>query len=525
MQVAVLSKGSINLIPTFHEFRHDGAQVAHLGVRFFLKRMQILDYIAANRLISFVAGTALLQLAVLGSGVYLRSTHGVVDTANPSISYVEPSTANQNLASVSNSSVSKSEPSVKNQQLVASAAEAPKADIVSSDTTASAPVKSPSVNESSTTIKYKVQTGDTLAKIWVENGGTYAGGIKAAKAFAEAGTSVGAVRIGETLEITKGSDGDIIRFSKRLGEGKTLILQGNSKDGYKGQLKQSKIVETKKVVSGEISKSFSASAASLSIPHDVSDELVDLFSARLEFSRDIQPGDSFSVIYTERATEDGEMLNPGAIEAASINSQGEMLAAIRHLARDGSERFFDEAGEPIGNYFLRYPVQFSRISSVFADARLHPVLNIKRPHNGVDFAAPVGTPVRSVAEGVVTYAGYNGGSGKMIKIRHTDKYSTAYLHLSAISAGITKGTRIKRGEIIGKVGQTGLATGPHLHYCLYVNDKYVDPLKAKLPAMPTNNEPIPVSYLQDMMAALHSAQLTIRMADAQVGGQTEKSRA
>jgi murein DD-endopeptidase MepM/ murein hydrolase activator NlpD len=159
---------------------------------------------------------------------------------------------------------------------------------------------------------------------------------------------------------------------------------------------------------------------------------------------------------------------------------GKHYAAIRQTRQDGSAVYIDEKGEVLGGYFLKYPVQFSRISSVFSDSRLHPVLKYRRPHYGVDFAAPVGTPVRSVADGVVVEAGRNGGAGIMLKIQHDSRYSTAYLHLSRITKGITVGTKVKRGQLIGNVGMTGLTSGPHLHYSLYDHGKYIDPLQAKL---------------------------------------------
>ncbi|MCB0334600.1 MAG: M23 family metallopeptidase, partial [Bdellovibrionales bacterium] len=183
-------------------------------------------------------------------------------------------------------------------------------------------------------------------------------------------------------------------------------------------------------------------------------------------------------------------------------------------------RYYDEAGESIGNYFLRYPVRFSRISSVFSTSRFHPILQRRKVHNGVDFAAPTGTPVRSVADGIVLSASYNRASGNMVKIRHTNKYSTAYLHLSRIAKGLRKGQRVKRGEVIGAVGSTGYATGPHLHYSLYENGRYVDPMKTKLPKMPEHVSPIPQDLLQATLAqvkgSLQQAQIAYQ---AQHAGQ------
>ena len=157
-----------------------------------------------------------------------------------------------------------------------------------------------------------------------------------------------------------------------------------------------------------------------------------------------------------------------------------MYAVVRDVAADGTVRYFDERGEMPTKSFLRYPVQFTRISSVFTHARFHPVLKVSRPHNGVDFAAPVGTPVRTVGDGVVLFAGWNKSGGNMIKIAHDSRYTTEYMHLSKISTSVKKGSRVSRGSVIGALGNTGLSSGPHLHFGLFDKGNYVDPMKAKI---------------------------------------------
>ena len=234
---------------------------------------------------------------------------------------------------------------------------------------------------------------------------------------------------------------------------------------------------------GKIERSLSEAALALDVPYEVIDAYVDLFSGRVEFRRDLQPGDEFTIIYNEKRLESGDLIGPGDIQAASLMINGEIMAAVRHQGADGTWRYFDELGESLAKTFLRYPVSFSRISSVFSSSRFHPVLKKRRAHNGVDFAAPTGTPVRAVADGVVTLAGWAGGGGRTIKLTHGSRYATAYLHLSQINPKVKKGVRVKRGEIIGKVGASGLATGPHLHFSFYDRGTYVDPLSTKLPRM------------------------------------------
>jgi murein DD-endopeptidase MepM/ murein hydrolase activator NlpD len=157
-------------------------------------------------------------------------------------------------------------------------------------------------------------------------------------------------------------------------------------------------------------------------------------------------------------------------------------------------------------------VRFSRISSQFSKSRFHPVLKRRRAHNGVDFAAPIGTPVRSVADGVIVSAGYAGGSGNMVKIKHGARWQTAYLHLHRISKGIRKGLKVTRGQVIGSVGKTGLATGPHLHYSLYDRGRYVDPMKTQLPKMPGKYDPIPESKLKKAILKLEKASERVEFA-------------
>ena len=331
--------------------------------------------------------------------------------------------------------------------------------------------------------EYTVQKGDTLTKIWVALGAPYIGGVNAAKALKEANVSLGAIRAGDKLQISMSADGsDIVRMQKKLPAGKTLILTGTSSDGYTAEVLTPNVIEQEKVATGVVKSSFSASAASEGVPYEVVDQLVDLFGTRVDFGRDFQSNDTFTVKFTTRTLEDGSSVETGPIESASLQLGNRLLVIVRHLGRDGTARYFDEEGNPIGNGFLRYPVSFTRISSVFSDSRLHPVLGRVRAHNGVDFAAPVGTPVRAAADGKVLSAGYQGFSGNAIKLQHGAKYATAYLHLSKIAPGIRSGTLVRRGDVIGYVGKTGLATGPHLHYGLYVNGKYADPLRTKLPA-------------------------------------------
>jgi len=193
----------------------------------------------------------------------------------------------------------------------------------------------------------------------------------------------------------------------------------------------------------------------------------------------LQKGDNFKIIYEEFFI-DGNSLGTGRIYGAQFNRSGSSITAIPFI-QDGKESFFDNDGKSLRKAFLKAPLQFSRISSHFSSARMHPILRIVRPHYGVDYAAPVGTPVHSVGDGRITAMTNEGASGRMVRIQHNSVYATAYLHLSRFGDGIAPGSIVKQDQIIGYVGSTGLSTGPHLDFRFYMNGSPVDPLKVDAP--------------------------------------------
>jgi len=304
--------------------------------------------------------------------------------------------------------------------------------------------------------------------------------IEAAQAKSEGKTIL---QPGRMLEFEFDQSGKLQGIQTEPEPGKLFSLTRSPAGAFAVQMDTVPADHGERVAVGIIESSFAAAAMKAGVRYDIVDDLVDLFSNRVEFRKDFHRGDRFTVIYRDILLSDGRPAGGSQILAAALEVNGEHLVAARYIGTDGKIRFFDEKGQLLGNTFLRYPLKFSRISSLFTQSRFHPVLKFNRPHNGVDFAAPTGTPVRSVAEGVVEMAGRSGGSGIMIKIRHNERYSTAYLHLSAISKSVTRGARVRRGDVIGAVGMTGLATGPHLHFSFYDHGKYVDPLSIKLPTL------------------------------------------
>lgn len=213
-------------------------------------------------------------------------------------------------------------------------------------------------------------------------------------------------------------------------------------------------------------------------PNDIV-RLAEIFQWDIDFNTELKAGDAFTLVADGMHLE-GELRKLGDIHAVSLGTKDGDLVAIRHQGKDGGEAYFDPDGKARRKPFLRSPLAFSRISSGFnARGRLHPVTGRKRPHYGTDFAAPTGTPIRSVGDGVVSFAGTSGGYGKLVRIRHATGHESGYAHMSAI--GVRKGQRVKQGQLIGKVGSTGLSTGPHCHYELKLGGRYIDPMKAKLP--------------------------------------------
>jgi murein DD-endopeptidase MepM/ murein hydrolase activator NlpD len=215
-------------------------------------------------------------------------------------------------------------------------------------------------------------------------------------------------------------------------------------------------------------------------------KLSQIFAWQIDFYH-LQKGDKFKVIFEELFIDD-KFFAIGQIKAAYFNHNKKEFYAIP-FTQDSVFQYFDENGNSLRKAFLKAPLEFGRISSRYSKSRLHPVLKTHRPHLGVDYAAPIGTPVRTTGDGFVSEVGYNKGSGKFIKIKHNSVYTTMYLHLSKFANGVKKGASVRQGQVIGYVGSTGLATGPHLDYRFFVNGNPVDPLKVELPpSHPVKNE-------------------------------------
>ncbi len=254
------------------------------------------------------------------------------------------------------------------------------------------------------------------------------------------------------------------------------LIPKSKADGSVGSLRETPSTTLVwRAVGGRIDRNFYDAAIRAGVPTRIIDNFVDM-DWDVDFSSDLRPGDTFKVIF-EEFRRDGKILEYGQILAAEIVNKGKRFTLFS-LARTQGR---GESPRITSRQFLRYPLQFTRISSVFTDARMHPILQRVRPHLGVDFAAPVGTRVRAVAGGKVIHAGWYGGFGNCLRIDHPGPYDSFYAHLQRVAQRLKTGTTVERGQVIGYVGATGLATGPHLHFALFRDGKYINPLTAKLP--------------------------------------------
>ncbi|PLX02114.1 MAG: metalloendopeptidase [Marinilabiliales bacterium] len=246
-----------------------------------------------------------------------------------------------------------------------------------------------------------------------------------------------------------------------------------------------------KEASGIIESSLWNAMASNNINRLLALELEDIYAWSVDFFG-LQKGDYFKVIYDEQYV-DSTSIGIGDIHVALFSYMDTVFYAFPFI-QDDIRSFYDIEGNSLRKAFLKAPLKFSRISSRFSNSRLHPVLKIRRPHHGVDYAAPVGTPVHAIGDGKVIKAGWSGGAGRMIKIKHNSIYTTLYMHLSRFGKGIKAGTMVKQGDIIGYVGSSGLSTGPHLDFRFYKNGVPVDPLKVEAPPVEPVNPALKLEY-------------------------------
>lgn len=241
-------------------------------------------------------------------------------------------------------------------------------------------------------------------------------------------------------------------------------------------------------VEGTITSSLWNSLINAGAPFMLALKLSDIFAWQIDFF-DIKEGDSFRLMYDAAYIDDTTYVDIASIEAAAFTHQGKKFRAIP-FQQDSVREYFDEKGNSLRKAFLKSPLDYYRISSKFSNARYHPILKRYRPHHGVDYAAPTGTPVKTIGDGVVLERAYQaGGAGNYLKVKHNATYTTTYMHLSRFAEGIQKGQRVRQGDVIGYVGSTGLSTGPHLDFRVHKNNQPINPLTMEAPpSLPIKDE-------------------------------------
>lgn len=312
---------------------------------------------------------------------------------------------------------------------------------------------------------------------------------------------------GRAVSAETTADGELVTL--RYLNGGTLLTVTRDGDSFSAS-EQAAELETRTIsAAGEIRSSLFAATDRLNIPDAVAMQMVEIFSTDIDFHKDLRKNDSFSVVY-EMLYDRGEPVRSGRLLSAEFVNQGKTYSAVWFAAKDtagaNEGSYYTLDGKNIRKAFLRSPLEFSRITSGFTAARYHPILQSWRAHNGVDFAAPMGARIKATADGVVDFAGVQGGYGNVVILRHQGKFTTLYAHMAGFSPAIRKGAKVQQGDVIGAVGMTGLTTGPHVHYEFRVNDVHQDPLSVAVPvAFPISPEHKP-QFLQ--AAAPHARTMT-----------------
>ena len=334
-----------------------------------------------------------------------------------------------------------------------------------------------------------IKSGDTLASIFTR-AGLSASTTHAIATLNEHTKSLRYIKPGQKVHLLLDDSNKLRQMKYEPDITKTLLVQRTEDQGFTSQITNFQLDAYPVYREGVIDSSLFEAAASANIPESVIMDLASIFGWDIDFSLDIRRGDRFGIVYNELYKDDVK-IRDGQILAAEFVNNGKTYRAVYYTDPKGNGDYFDEDGKSMRKAFLRSPVEFSRISSRFSKKRWHPVLSKWRSHKGVDYAAKRGTPIRASGDGKVIHAGKKGGYGRAIIIQHGGRYTTVYGHLNGYARGIRTGKKVKQGQIIGYVGSSGLATGPHLHYEFRVHGVHRNPLTVKLPEA----KPVHQSYL------------------------------
>lgn len=354
------------------------------------------------------------------------------------------------------------------------------------------PVESPEAlpEPGETVLVDTLRSGDTLETIFKRRGfspGDLFEIVQASRALC----NLNRLATGAVLSLTLDEHGGIGTFRCTIDESRVLVVNVRE-DSYLASLEEIPFSYEKRSLHGTIESSLYETFEDLGEDPVLCISLADVFAWQVDFHTDLRAGDTFSALIEEKHY-DGRPPVLSRVLAARLANQGKTLTAIRYEDPEGHIDYYDLLGKSLKRKFLRSPLKYTRISSSYSKKRFHPILKVYRPHLGVDYAAPTGTPVVSVGDGIVASAGWNGGFGKYVKVRHNSTYETTYGHLSKFGRGIRTGARVSQGQVIGYVGSTGLATGPHLDFRLLKNGYSINPLTVDLPTA----DPVKPAFMDD----------------------------
>ena len=390
------------------------------------------------------------------------------------------------------SSDRRSSPPLKSGGFIREAVAAEQAPSPSTEVIEPEVVSTPPARKETREVAYKIRSGDSLASIFKKHG-LSANLLHRIVHSSKTAKQLTDIRPGEMLYLELDTDNNLA--SLRLVHSKIDSLEIVALDEGFSAEKQSRELESRTAhLSGTIESSLYLSAKKAGLSEKLIMQLADIFGWDIDFALEIRSGDRFTVIFEEDYL-DGEKLRDGPILAAEFVNQGRTYQALRYVDDTGRSDYYTPEGRSMRKAFLRAPVDFRRISSRFTKERWHPVLGKKRPHRGVDYAAKTGTPIKAAGDGKIIFRGVKGGYGKTVIVQHGQTYTTLYAHLSRYNKKAKKGKRVQQGQVIGYVGKTGLATGPHLHYEFRVNGVHRNPLTVKLPAA----QPIAKKYRADFL--------------------------
>ncbi len=324
----------------------------------------------------------------------------------------------------------------------------------------------------------RVEPGDTVAELMQRLNIKDAAASNYLRSSKEA-LSFRKLAVGHEVQAETDSNSALVSLSYLGDQGAQVIIKKQG-DAFASSVVAAQLEKRLFVRTGEIKTSLYAATDAAGMPEAAANQLTQIFNGDIDFHHDLKRGDKFTAVY-EMTYSNGALVKTGQIQAAEFINQGHVYRAVLFQADATHSDYYTPEGRSLKKAFLRSPIAFSRVSSGFSMARFHPVLNKWRAHKGVDFAAAMGTPAKATADGVVAFDGQQSGYGNVVILNHQGNLSTVYGHLSRFAKGLHKGERVRQGDVIGYVGMTGLATGPHLHYEFRVNGLQHDPMSVALP--------------------------------------------